>query len=73
MKTLEEYNTMNIDSSVKEVTDRITEDIIQHMELFACAFAKITQLPPDRIVMCQTTEYRNGNLISKIWFEERHI
>jgi len=44
---------------------------MSHIEEFACAFAKLTDLPPDKIIMCYSTEWRDGNLINKIWFEKK--
>ncbi len=58
-------------TSLTELTYRLAKDLDGHIEEFACAFAKLTDLPPDKIIMCHSTEWRDGNLINKIWFEKK--
>ena len=59
------------DDEFKKLIRKLEEDITNHIDEFACAFAKHTNLPPDRIKMFYTTVMRNGNLVNVIWFEEK--
>jgi len=43
----------------------------QHIEEFAAAFMKHTNLPPDRIVMKVQTSADTNGYTQTIWFEER--
>lgn len=54
-------------------TDQIREDVSQHIEEFACAFAKRTNLPADRIVMCHMLVWDGARLVNKYWFEEKLV
>ena len=63
--------TDQTDGSFRELSKKLGQDIENHIDEFACAFAKHTNLPPDRIKMFYTTVMRNGNLVNVIWFEEK--
>lgn len=63
--------TADKNESWEDMIERIRENMLNHVEEFACAFAKKTQLPPDKIVMVTTTEWRDGKLLNMVWFEEK--
>ena len=42
-----------------------------HIEEFAAAFLKHTELSPDKVVMKVMQSYDNGNITLNIWFEKR--
>ena len=43
----------------------------EHIEEFACAFAKHTGLPPDKIVMKVEQFFEGTKYIQNIWFEKK--
>lgn len=48
----------------------MTAELNQHIEEFAAAFIQHTKLSPDRIRMIVTHEFREGEIVQVIWFEE---
>ena len=55
------------------LTDSIANDLSRHIEEFAAAFMRYTNLPPDRVVMYHQVIYRGEEIVNKIWFEERRM
>jgi hypothetical protein len=56
---------------VEGVTNNLIMQLNQHIEEFASAFAKRTDLPPDKIVMIVQQKITENGLELRIWFEEK--
>jgi hypothetical protein len=46
-------------------------DLNTHVEMFSAAYLKMTQLPPDKVVMKVKQEITMAGLMQTIWFEEK--
>ena len=62
---------MSVIDPISIYTGQLWEELSKHIEEFACAFQRTTNLPPDKIVMFHATEWVNGHLVNRIWFEEK--
>jgi hypothetical protein len=48
------------------------DQLREHIEMYAAAFLKATNLSPDKVVMMSTMGFdEHGDYVQKIWFEER--
>lgn len=47
------------------------QDLIDHTEVFAAAFLKYTNMPPDKVVMMVEQRIVDNKIQQVIWFEEK--
>lgn len=52
-----------------EAAKRAQQRMTEHIERFAAAYIKLTDIPPDQAVMCH--EIKDG--VSRIWFERKEV
>ena len=62
---------MDDEMAISKTVLDMQDNLRQHMEEFAAAFCKYTNLPPDRVVMMIEQKYTERGFVQKVWFEEK--
>lgn len=53
--------------TIEEIMQQLNEEEMQHLEAFACAYLKMTNIHPDNAVLVKIQEAKDG-IVTTNWF-----
>ena len=69
-KCMEEYG-YGIENG--KIAENLMKEYNKHVNAFAAAYLKMTNLPPDQVIMVvERTTAETGRLVERIWFEKKN-